>query len=62
MVANPEKVQVMFLWLPKSANVFIRIDDLVLVPKDIVKLLGITIAITITGLYGSCQILVCQNK
>ena len=43
MVANPEKFQVMFLGLPKSANICIEIDDLVLVPKDNVKLLGITI-------------------
>ena len=43
MVANPEKFQVMFLGLPKTANICIEIDDLVLVPKDNVKLLGITI-------------------
>ena len=33
----------MFLGLPKGRNKFIEIDDLVLVPKDNVKLLGITI-------------------
>ena len=43
MVANPEKFQVMFLGRPKTANICIEIDDLVLVPKDNVKLLGITI-------------------
>ena len=43
MVANPEKFQVMFLGLPKTANICNEIDDLVLVPKDNVKLLGITI-------------------
>ena len=43
MVANPEKFQVMFLGLPKIANICIEIDDLVLVPNDSVKLLGITI-------------------
>ena len=43
MVANPEKFQIMFLGLPKTANICIEIDDLVLVPKGNVKLLGITI-------------------
>ena len=43
MVANPEKFQVIFLGLPKTANICIEIDDLVLVPKVNVKLLGITI-------------------
>ena len=43
MVANPEKFHVMFLGLPKTANICIEIDDLVLVPRDNVKLLGITI-------------------
>ena len=43
MVADPEKFQVMFLGLPKSANICIEIDDLVLVPKNDVKLLGIAI-------------------
>ena len=41
MVANPDKFQVMFLGLPKNSNICIEIDDLVLVPKDYVKLLGI---------------------
>ena len=43
MVANPGKFQVMFLGLLKSANICIEIDGLVLVPKNNVKLLGITI-------------------
>ena len=43
MVANPEKFQVMFLALPKSANVCIEIDYQVIDLKDIVKLLGTTI-------------------
>ena len=43
MVANPEKFQVMFTGLSKSAKVCIEINDLVLVSKDNVKLLGITI-------------------
>ena len=43
MVASPDKFQVMFLGLPKNSNIWIEIDDLVLVPKDNVKLLGINI-------------------
>ena len=43
MVANPEKFQVMFLGLPKGSNICIEIDHLVLVRKENVKLLGITI-------------------
>ena len=43
MVANPDKFQVMFLGLPKNSNICIEVDDLVLVPKDNVKLFGINI-------------------
>ena len=43
MVANPGKFQVMFLELPKSANICIEIDRSVLFPTNNVKLLGITI-------------------
>ena len=42
-VANPENFQVLFLGLPKSSNICIESDDLVFVPKENVKLLGITI-------------------
>ena len=43
MVANPNKFQVMFLGLPKNSNICIEVGDLVLVPKDNVKLFGIII-------------------
>ena len=43
MVATPDKFPVMFPGLPKESNICIEIDDLVLVPKDNVKLLGINI-------------------
>ena len=41
MLANPDKFQVMFLGLPQNSN--IEIDNLVLVPRDNMKLLGINI-------------------
>ena len=43
IVANLENFQVIFLGLPKSNNICIEIDDLVLVPKDNTKNLRITI-------------------
>ena len=33
MVANPEKFQIMFFGLPKTANICIEIDDLVFIPN-----------------------------
>ena len=42
-MANPYKFQMMFNGLLKSSNMFIKIHDLVLVPKVNVNLLGTTI-------------------
>ena len=39
-MANPGKFQVMFLGIPQNSNICIEVDDLVLVSKDNVKLLG----------------------
>ena len=43
MMASPGRFQVMFLGLVKKSNICIEMDDLVLVPKDNVKFLGINI-------------------